>query len=412
VAGLRHHEGVSWASRVFLSGQAVSLLGDGLAVLAIPLLVLDLTSSPLISALSAASVTLGYLAVGLPAGVLVDRLDAWRVLVAMDAVRAAGFGALYLLWVTGHARLWVIMTIALAAGAASVFFETALVVVVKDLFPGPGLIRANSVLELASQAALVAGPAVVGVLAAAGELGAALLADAVTFGASLVTLLAVRGSVPRLSRRAGGGWRALTADFRAGLAYLLSVRVLVIMTVVQVIVNLCLATEKLMFFYARDTLGLGAAGVGAVVAAGGAGGIAGALSTTWLAARVGQMRLVVLAVAASGLAIGSVGATGSLVTLAAANLAYLWAITVASLANRTYRQLIVPRDLLGRVTSTVRLLFLTADPVGVVIAGSLTAALGGNPRPVFLGAGLLVTVTAAAGWRAGLRRAGPPGAPS
>ena len=65
--------------------------------------------------------------------------------------------------------------------------------------------------------------------------------------------------------------------------------------------------------------------------------------------------------------------------------------------------------LLGRVTSTVRLLFLTADPVGVVIAGSLTAALGGNPRPVFLGAGILVTVTAAAGWRAGLRRAGPAG---
>src|SRR5580692_9140738 len=214
--------GVSWPSRVFLSGQAVSLLGDGLAVLAIPLLVLGLTRSPLISALSAASVTLGYLVVGLPAGVLVDRLDAWRVLVVTDAARAVAFAVLYLLWVTGAARLWVIMTIALAAGAASVFFETALVIVVKDLFPGPGLIRANSALELASQAALVAGPAVVGVLAAAGELGAAML-----------------------------------ADFRAGVGYLLSVRVLVIMTVMQIIVNLCLATEKLMFFYAKDTLGLG-----------------------------------------------------------------------------------------------------------------------------------------------------------
>ena len=163
---------------MFLSGQAVSLLGDGLAVLAIPLLVLGLTRSPLISALSAASVTLGYLAVGLPAGVLVDRLDAWRVLVVTDAARAIAFAGLYLLWVTGAARLWVIMT--------------ALDTVVKDLVPGPRLIRANSVLELASQAALVAGPAVVGVLAAAGELGAALLADAVTFGVSLATLLDLR----------------------------------------------------------------------------------------------------------------------------------------------------------------------------------------------------------------------------
>jgi hypothetical protein len=298
-----------------------------------------------------------------------------------------------------------------------VFFETALVVVVKDLFPGPRLIRANSALELASQAALVAGPAVVGVLAAAGQLGAALLADAATFAVSLVTLLAVRGRLPPRPGRPGreggwgGGWGALAADFRAGLGYLLSVRVLVIMTVMQIIVNLCLATEKLMFFYARDTLGLSAAGVGAVVAAGGAGGVAGALTASWLAARVGQIRLVVLTVAASGLAIGSVSITGSLVTLAAANLAYLWAITVASLANRTYRQLLVPRRLLGRVTSTVRLLFLAADPIGVVLAGSLTAALGGNPRPVFLGAGILVAVTAAVGWRAGLRRAGPAGPP-
>ncbi len=136
----------------------------------------------------------------------------------------------------------------------------------------------------------------------------------------------------------------LAAEFRAGIGYLLSVRVLVIMTVMQIIVNLCLAAEKLMFFYAKDTLGLGAAGVAIVVAAGGAGGAAGALSASWLAARIGQIRLVVLTVAASGLAIGSVSVTDSLVTLAVANLAYLWAITVASLANRTYRQLIVPRE--------------------------------------------------------------------
>jgi hypothetical protein len=57
----------SWPRTIFLSGQAVSLLGDGLAVLAIPLLVLDLSRSPLLSALSAASVTAGYLVVGLPA---------------------------------------------------------------------------------------------------------------------------------------------------------------------------------------------------------------------------------------------------------------------------------------------------------------------------------------------------------
>jgi MFS family permease len=85
---------MSWPPRVFLSGQAASLLGDGPAVLAIPLLMLGLTRSPLISALSATPVTIGYLVVRLPAGVLVDRFDARRVLVAMDTARMAAFAAL------------------------------------------------------------------------------------------------------------------------------------------------------------------------------------------------------------------------------------------------------------------------------------------------------------------------------
>jgi hypothetical protein len=58
-----------WQRRAFLSGQAVSLLGDGLAVLAVPLLVLDLSRNPLVSALSAASLTL-FLAVD-PLGVVI-----------------------------------------------------------------------------------------------------------------------------------------------------------------------------------------------------------------------------------------------------------------------------------------------------------------------------------------------------
>ena len=76
---------------------------------------------------------------------------------------------------------------------------------------------------------------------------------------------------------------------------------------------------------------------------------------------------------------------------------------MASLANRTYRQLIVPRDLLGRVTSAVRLLFLTADPVGVVIAGSLTAASAATPAQCFS--------ARAPSSRFPRRRAGVPGSP-
>lgn len=129
----------------------------------------------------------------------------------------------------------------------------------------------------------------------------------------------------------------------------------------------------------------------------------GALTATRLARRVGQIRLIVVAIAGCGIAVAAMSVADSFGALLLANLAYLWALIVASLINRTQRQQIVPRELLGRVTSTVRLLFLAVDPLGVLIAGTLTGALGNDPRPVFLGAGVLVVTAAVAGWFLGLR---------
>jgi hypothetical protein len=285
---------------LFLSGQAVSVLGDGLAVLAIPLMVLDLTRNPLLSGLSAASVTVGYLLVGLPAGVLVDRMDAWRVLVAMDVARALLFAALYALSVAGVLSAWLLLVLALAAGACAVFFESALVVVVKDLFAVSGLMSANSALELASQVSLIAGPAIVGLLAAAGGLNLALLADALTFAVSVASLVTGSRNRPgsaggrrpgfRRSGRAGPvgrAWPEFAASLREGLRYLLTARTLLVLTAVQVVVNLCLSVEKLIIYDARETLGLSSPLVGVVVAAGGAGGLARSAPRPWPA---GQAR--------------------------------------------------------------------------------------------------------------------------
>lgn len=394
----------SLGGRVFLAGQAISLLGDGLAFLAVPLLVLELSRSPLASALSAASVTIGNLLVGLPAGALVDRFDPLRVLIAMDLVRALLFGALYVSAQTKLLTVGLILTIGIVTGVCAVFFETALVVAVKDLFAASGLIRANSFIELANQASLVLGPATVGALAATAGLRMALLINALTFMVSLLSLAAVWRVVPRRhAPDSRPGVRYLVRDVREGLRYLLSVRVLVVLTAIQMVVNLCLAVEKLIFYYARDNLLLTPSAVGAVVAAGGVGGILGALTAPGLARRAGEIRLVVLAIGACGIAIAAMSVAGSFLALLLANMAYLWALVVASLVNRTQRQRIVPRELLGRVTGTVRLLFLAVDPLGVVIAGTLTAALGNDPRPVFLGAGTLVVTAAAAGWFLGLR---------
>lgn len=397
-------------SRIFLSGQAVSLLGDGLAVLAIPLLVLRLTHSPLLAALASAPRTIGYLLVGLPSGPLVDRADPWLLLVAMDLVRAAVFVALFLLGLAHVRSVAVILALAMAAAGAGVFFESALTVAIRDVFAGPDLIRANSFLEMAGQTSVVIGPAVVAVLAAGLGVDVALLIDAATFAVSLATLFAIRRDRARPVRTPAPA-AALWTEFRAGLAYIARTRIILTLTAVQIVVNLCLAVEKLIIFFAGNTLGLSPTLVSLAVIGGGAGGVGGALTARRIATRMGALPVIASCLAVIGLALASMSAAAGVWWLAASNLVLVWATVVANIVSRTLRQRIVPRRLLGRVTSTVRTIGLASTPVGAVGAGALTAALGGDPRPVFLGAGLLIVVAVTVGWAAVLRRLAQTGSP-
>ena len=382
--------------RVFLVGQAVSLFGDGLAILAIPLLVLQLTSSPLAAALSATPRSIGYLIVGLLSGPIVDRTSPWPILITADVIRAAVFALLYVLTVARAAPVWLILGLALVAGGAGVFFESSLTIAVRDLFADDELMGANAFLETAAQASVVLGPATVGVLAAGMGIDLALLVNALTFMVSLATLaFFARRPGPRPVARGTGGFGA---EFRAGLGYLVRTPLIRAMTMLVVLVNLCMAVEKLIVFFAAKTLGLSAPLVSMAVIGGGLGGVAGALTASRLAARTGQIRLIAISLTGIGAALVAVSAAPDLAWLMIANVVLVYATIVAGLVNRTVRQRVVPRELLGRVTSTIRAFGLGATPVGAVLAGTFTQLMDGDPRPVFLGSGLIILLATPLTW--------------
>jgi hypothetical protein len=88
----------------------------------------------------------------------------------------------------------------------------------------------------------------------------------------------------------------------------------------------------------------------------------------------------------------------------------MWAVSIASVINRSTRQRWIPRELLGRVTTAARALFVAATPVGATAAGAVTKASGHDPRPAFLAAGLLIGVIIGCGWFGALRRYDTPAA--
>jgi MFS family permease len=403
-------------SRIFLSGQAVSMLGNGLASLAIPLLVLQLTRSPVFAVLASLPASVGYLAGGLPVGVLADRLDPWRMLVGADVTRTAVFLALFVLTAVHTRSVLAILALAFVAGGATVFFDTALAIVVRDLFTGRGLVQANSWLESANQTGLIAGPGVAGVLAAAGLLHLAMLIDALTFVASLISLYGLRPDYrpagdPAHESGPGRAGRAFGRELATGLRALAATRLLFTLLLFLLVLNLSLGADKLIVFFARDTLRLSATEVGLVVTVGGVGGVIGAIGTSRLCHWFGPLRAVILCTAAAGIALVLASVSASMPSLLIANLLYSWAIVAGSVTLRALRQVLVPRHLLGRVTSAWRLAGQAVTVLGALLAGTLTGLLGNDPRPVMAAAGVLAVVSTAAAWLLGIRKEDASGQP-
>ena len=392
--------------RAFLGGQAVSMIGDGLAILAIPLLVMQLTGSPLAAVLASLPGSVGYLAAGLPAGVLADRANPWLVLIAGDVIRALIFLTLFVLTGSRAIAPALILSLAFAAGAVTVFSDTALAIAVRDVFTGPRLVTANSWLESANQSGLIIGPGAAGLLAAAGLLHGAMLIDALTFLVSLASLAGVR----RRYRPAGTPgrsamtWRTLRRELADGIRYLAATRLLLTLLVFLLTLNLCLGADKLIIFLGKDSLHLPPGQIGLLVTAGGVGGLAGAAGTGLLCRWLTPLPAVTLCCAASGVALLLISAATAMPVLLAGNLLYMWAIIAASVTNRSLRQALVPRELLGRITASWRLGGQAVTFIGGVLAGVLAGVLGNNPRPVIAAAGCLTLLTVAVAWFAGLQK--------
>ncbi|WP_165845400.1 MFS transporter [Streptacidiphilus pinicola] len=392
--------------RVFLDGQAVSLLGDGFALLAVPLVVLAMSHSALATALSAVPRTVGYLFVGLIAGVVVDRADPRRVMLVADTVRLSAFAVITILSATGSTDVVAVLICAFIASSAGAFFECALSVAVKDAVPAARLVSANSYLETASQISLVAGPAAVGAFTAVIGLTGALVINTTTFVVSLATLAflpartapSARPSEPSEPCEPSGRLRQVVQDSRTGLAFIRRNRQLGAITALQGAVNFVLGVETLIVFFGRETLHLSQSLCGIAVAAAGIGGIVGASVSPLIARKVSESTVILLSVLAMGACVIGIGAARSVWLLGAANLVLGLTATCATVVIRTLRQRVTPRELLGRVTGAARVISLAVNPLGAALAGAAVTWLHG-PRTLFLGAGLLLILIAGSAWR-------------
>lgn len=177
--------------RLFL-GRTASLVGDGIAPVAIAFAVLDLTGSATDLGIVLAAHGLLITALVLVGGVVADRVSPRRAMLWADVVRTATTGLLAGLLIAGIAQIWQLALLYAIDGAATAFFNPASDAIVPGIVPRHRLQSGNALLNLSRSLGKVLGPALAGVLLALGSPGAALAADAATFAVSAACLVGIR----------------------------------------------------------------------------------------------------------------------------------------------------------------------------------------------------------------------------
>jgi MFS family permease len=387
--------------RLLATGMTVSLVGDGLFLIALAWQVYALSNAP--SALATVGIamtvpTIGCLLVG---GAVSDRFNRRRVMLIADSARAAALGVLAALTVTGLLRLWQLLVIAAMYGAATAFFNPASDALVPELIPADLLAQANSLDQLLRPLALrLIGPALGGLLVSAIGTGATFGIDAVSFLVSGATLLAISGT-PVARRRTGSSvWREVSTGARyvRGRPWLW---VTLLSAAIAYLVFLG-PTEVLLPFLVKNQLHGGAGDLGLVFAAGG-------LSSLLCAIVIGQNGLprrsilfMYVSWTAATFAVAGYGLVHALWGLMVASIVFNGLETAGTIAWSTAKQRHVPAALLGRVSSLDWMISIGLLPVSYALTGPVSSALGA--RTTLVAAGLVGgAVTLAAAFVPGVR---------
>jgi Transmembrane secretion effector len=374
---------------LLFTGITVSLLGDGIYLVAIAWQVYDISNVPTALSLVGVAWTLPMVLFLLIGGVLADRFERRRLLIASDIVRGLAIAGIGVISLTGAIELWHVVVLVAVYGIGQALFAPAHEATIPEIVPRPLLLQANSLYELAEPIAYrFAGPALGGLLVAGLGPGPAFLADAATFGFSAlcVSLMSSRGGrlaeTPGIEQIRGEIGESLT--FVRSQAWLWA-------TLLAAATTLLLFMgpfEVLLPYVVRNEFGGGAAALGLVFAAAGLGAIGSAL---WIAQRGRLLQRHVL-----WMYLGWTVAVGSLAGYAIATATWQAMLigilegaflTIGNVTWFTLLQLHVPNEMLGRVSSLDWLVSFGLTPVSFALAGPAAEAFGVETTMIAAGVG-------------------------
>ena len=378
--------------RLYWLGQSISLVGDGIYLVAVAWQVYALSNSPTALAIVGLAQTIPLVLFVLVGGALADRLDRRKLLIVGAVIPGVAIALLAILTAAGQVQLWQIWAISAAVGLGRSISGPASGAFIPQLVAPDLLVQANSLGQLVRPLAMtLVGPAVGGVLVGAFGFATAFALDAASFGVAVLTLLAI-ASRPKPRENVHTG---ILEDLREGFAYVRTQTwiwgTLLIATVwVLLVIG---PFDVLVPYVVKNDLGGGAAALGFVYAAGGVGAIGAALVTGYRGLPHRPVTWMILGWASGCAALAGVGIAVANWQAALALLVSSAMITFGEIVWITLLMTLVPGALLGRVRSVDWLLSIGLVPISFAVTGPIADAFGA--REVLVGASLLAGTLAA-----------------
>jgi MFS family permease len=357
--------------RLLWTGQLVSTLGRQITAVAVPYQVYQLTGSTLAVGLLGLAQVVPLVLCSLVGGAVADAVDRRRLLLASNSL-LAGCSLLYAAGaLQGHPPVAGLYAVAAAAAGLSAVDQPARSATVPNLVPRHLIPAAVALMFGLFQAALVAGPAVGGLIISHLGLAPAYLADVLSFGAALTSVALIAPQPPRHERR-----EPPLRSIRSGLAFARRQPVILAGFAIDLDAMVFGMPRALFPALAATVYHSGPSGLGLLYAAPGAGAVAAVLATGWLGHVQRLGRVVIGAVAVWGLAIAGFGLTGSLgVGLALLAVAGA-ADSVSAVCRSTMLQTLTPDAYRGRMSATYSMVVAGGPYLGDVEAGAVAAQLG------------------------------------
>jgi MFS family permease len=383
--------------RLLWIGETTSCFGSSISSVALPLVALTvLHASAFAVSLLTAAAWVPWLLIGLPAGAWVDRLPRKRIMMAADLVSLAAFGSVPVAAVFGVLTIAQLLAVAVLAGAATVFFDTAYRAFLPELVDHADLLEGNAKLQGSEQVTHVAGPGAAGLIAQAVGAVGGVVADALSFAVSAFCLSRIRptraaGQETRADAPGGTAdapkasaqprpERNLRREIAAGLRLVIADPLLRVNAVFGCLSNLTLTGYQavLIVFLIRDVhLSPGVAGL--TLALTSLGGVLGALLARPVAARIGTGRAVLLGkllLSPFGLLIPLADRGPGLALFVLGSVVIIAGIVGGNVIWSGFSQAYYPAEVQGRMSTSMQFVNYGAIPAGAVLAGSIASVAG------------------------------------